>query len=206
MEAIYSVKKLRKSRTKIYAIIRRLSHRRKSSWKTFISCTKPLYPFIRSVYNAEAASSVCAICLATGSRSSPSSFSALCARYKFSDIRPFVSFEMGQFSRDLMVIAFLGRHIAFHSVQCVRPIYQPPPAPPPRQSSSTSSFPHTKFLLRNCTSPEETRLRRTASPVILRFYLFSFFFLDTQFGETPFSSRDQWSCRCGENRSFQFIA
>ena len=45
-------------------------------------------------------------------------------RYKFSDIRPFVSFEMGQFSRDLMVIAFLGGHIAFHPVQCVRPIYQ----------------------------------------------------------------------------------
>lgn len=45
-------------------------------------------------------------------------------RYKFSDIRPFVSFEMGQFSRDLMVIAFLGGHIAFHTVQCVRPIYQ----------------------------------------------------------------------------------
>lgn len=31
---------------------------------------------------------------------------------------------MGQFSRDLMVIAFLGGHIAFHPVQCVRPIYQ----------------------------------------------------------------------------------
>jgi len=45
-------------------------------------------------------------------------------RYKFPDIRPFVSFEMGQFSRDLMVIAFLGGHIAFHPVQCVRPIYQ----------------------------------------------------------------------------------
>lgn len=52
---------------------------------------------------------------------------ALRTRYKFSDIRPFVSFEMGQFSPYLMVIAFLVRHIAFHSVQCVRPIYQPPP-------------------------------------------------------------------------------
>lgn len=31
---------------------------------------------------------------------------------------------MGQFSRDLMVIAFLGGHIAFHPMQCVRPIYQ----------------------------------------------------------------------------------
>lgn len=31
---------------------------------------------------------------------------------------------MGQFSRDLMVIAFLGGHIAFHPAQCVRPIYQ----------------------------------------------------------------------------------
>ena len=46
------------------------------------------------------------------------------SRYKFLDIRPFVSFEMGQFSRDLMVIAFIGGHIAFHTVQCVRPIYQ----------------------------------------------------------------------------------
>lgn len=45
------------------------------------------------------------------------------SRYKFPDIRPFVSFEMGQFSRDLMVIAFLDGHIAFHTVQCVRPIY-----------------------------------------------------------------------------------
>ena len=49
---------------------------------------------------------------------------AKATRYKFPDIRPFVSFEMGQFSRDLMVIAFLGGHIAFHPVQCVRPIYQ----------------------------------------------------------------------------------
>lgn len=113
------------------------------------------------LYNAEAAASVCAICLATGSRSPlVLSFSlflslapALRARYKFSDIRPFVSFEMGQFSRYLMVIAFLGRHIAFHSVQCVRPIYQPPPPLPPRRSSSASSFPRSKFLLRNRTSP-----------------------------------------------------
>lgn len=50
--------------------------------------------------------------------------------YKFPDIRPFVSFEMGQFSRDLMVIAFLGGHIAFHPVQCVRPIYQSAPLSP----------------------------------------------------------------------------
>lgn len=59
---------------KIYEVIRRSSRGRKSSWKTFISCTKSVYPFLQSVYNAEAAPSVCAICLATGSRSSLSLF------------------------------------------------------------------------------------------------------------------------------------
>lgn len=74
-KAIYSVKKQRESSTrKIYEVIGRSSRGRKSSWKTFISCTKSVYPFPRSVYNAAAAPSVCAICLATGSRSSLSPF------------------------------------------------------------------------------------------------------------------------------------
>lgn len=127
---------------------------------------------------------------------------SLSARYKFSDIRPFVSFEMGQFSRYLMVIAFLGRHIAFHSVQCVRPIYQPPPPLPPRRSSSASSFPRSKFLLRNRTSPGVTR---ACVRQLLPWFCAPFFGYSPSH-ETLFSSSDQWSCRCGENCSFQFIA